>query len=99
MDNAVLENLKGMFEKDLIKVAYFLSRSNILHTQQRIEKVKKDDHTEKVPTSIIDMDYLGMCFREKRLEKRDYTGLCFLCYQDFPAKNYKLYRRYIFKPF
>ena len=44
MDNAVLENLKGMFEKDLIKVAYFLSRSNILHTQQRIEKVKKDDH-------------------------------------------------------
>jgi len=91
MDNAVLENLKGMFEKDLIKVAYFLSRSNILHTQQRIEKVKKDDHTEKVPTSIIDMDYLGMCFREKRLEKRDYTGLCFLCYQDFPAKNYKLY--------
>ncbi len=91
MDNTILENLKGMFEKDLIKVAYFLSKSNVLHTQQRVDKVKKDDRTEKTPTSIIDMDYLGMCFREKRLEKRDYTGLCFLCYQDFPAKNYKLY--------
>ena len=91
MDNAILENLKEMFEKDLVKVAYFLSRSNVLHTQQRIDKVKKGNDVERIPTSIIDMDYLGMCFREKRLEKRDYTGLCFLCYQDFAAKNYKLY--------
>lgn len=82
----IVRYIKDNFDKDLLKVADFIERANVLSSTMKIEKVKQEDKIIDKKTNILETSYLRMC-SEGFEGEYDILGEIFLHYQDYLLRD------------
>lgn len=92
VDNLV-KYIKDTFDEKLIKVMYYIYKTNILTISMRKDRVKEGDKIVEKDTSILETSYLRLCSQDFEKDY-DIMGELFLHYYDYILRDLRAYWRF-----
>ena len=85
IDNLV-KYIKDTFDEKLIKVMYYIYKTNILNINMKKDKVKDGDKSVEKDSSILETSYLRLCSQDFEKDY-DIMGELFLHYYDYILRD------------